>query len=99
MVRKTRSLNLRFEEISIDKIEEILEKISIEIDKYIKSKTPPKTSYDLVLRVDKDHELTLIIDIGIKGSYEEVFNYESIVNDVVNLSRRIFEKEIEKYRV
>lgn len=99
MVRKTRVMNLRIENIDTRVIAEILEKISSEIDKYIREKTPPRTDYDLVLSIDKDDELTIVVDIGIIGSYEDVVDYKSIVNDIVNLSKRIFEQELEKYRL
>lgn len=99
MVKKIRVLNLRIKDIDADKIIEILEKISNEVDRYIREKTPPKTDYDFILSVDKSDELTLVVDIGIIGSFDDVFDYKTIVNDIVNLSRRIFEKELEKYRM
>ncbi len=99
MVKKIRRIGLKLRDISLDDLLDILERLELEIRRYLHNKLPPKTDYDLILSVEKNDVLTLNIDIGIIGEYEDIIDYKAIVNDTINYARRFFEKELKKYRV
>jgi len=98
LVKKIKVLNLKIKELNLDVLEDILLKVERSVEDYLKQKLPPKAEYDLILRIDKNDDITLYIDIGVIGIYEDLIDYNKIIGDAINLARRIFEEKIKRYR-
>ncbi|MMZ69304.1 hypothetical protein D1872_321200 [compost metagenome] len=43
-------------------------------------------------------KITLFLDIGVKAGYTDIMNYNKILGDTINEARRIFERELKKYK-
>jgi len=98
LARKVKILNLDLEKIDLDVLEKILYSVEKEIRNYLADKLPRRTEYDLVLGVEKSDNITLYIDLGVIGGYDDIINYDEIVRDAINVARNVFERELEKYR-
>lgn len=96
--KKIHKIGLKLSDITLEDLLDLLNYLEIEIEKYLKTKLPPKTDYDLVLSIEKNNIITFTIEIGIMGRYEDLIDYKAIINDTINYARRIFEKELKKYR-
>ncbi|RLG81523.1 MAG: hypothetical protein DRO13_00920 [Thermoprotei archaeon] len=98
MDKRVREIGIKLEELDLDKLSAILEKVEREISNYLKEKIPRKAEYDLVLCIDRNDKITLYIDLRIIGIYDDIINYDRIVGDAINVARKAFEREIRKYR-
>ncbi|MET1160630.1 MAG: hypothetical protein ABWW65_06690 [Thermoprotei archaeon] len=98
MAKKIKEIGIKLENIDHNKLVEILTEIERAVRRYLTEKLPHKADYDLILSVEKNDKITLLIDIGIIGVYEDIIDYESIARDAVNVARRVFEERIKEYR-
>lgn len=98
LARRARPLNLRVEDIDVDELTAILSRVENEVSKFIRERISPSIDYYLVLGLSKSDSLTLVIDLNFAGRYEDVSSYKSIIDDAIEIGRRVFEREIERYR-
>jgi len=98
LAKRVKILNLDLEKIDLDILEKILYIVEKEIRKYLADKLPRRTEYDLVLGVEKNDNITLYIDLGVIGGYDDIINYDEIIRDAINIAKNVFEKELEKYK-
>ncbi|WP_052833831.1 hypothetical protein [Staphylothermus marinus] len=100
-MRKTRIkiLNLNLEEIKLDDLTNITEHVEKHIREYLEQVLPPKSEYDIIVKaVHEGDKITLFLDIGVKAGYTDIMNYNKILGDTINEARRIFERELKKYK-
>jgi hypothetical protein len=97
--QKIKILNLELERIDLNTLLNIADKVEKGIRRFLDEKLPPKSEHDLIISIthEGDH-ITLSIDVGVKAGYADLINYDKIVGDAINIARRIFEREIKKYR-
>jgi len=97
LARKVKNIGLNLSNINVDDLMDIVEKLDMEIRRFLKSKLPPRVEYDIVISIEKKDVVTITIDIHILGGYGDLVDYDSIVNDAVNYARRLFEEYLRKY--
>ncbi len=98
---KTRSkeLDLDLNKIDLIVLEDIIRKIEEAIENYLSERLPPKSEYDIIIKLDKKTDnIVFNIDIGVKGGYSDIIDYDRLVEDAINIARRLLENELKKYR-
>ncbi len=98
MAKKIKSLNLALVELTNEKLGEIASKIVDKVEEFLSEVLPRKTEYDLTVKlVKKEDHIDFIIDLGIRGGYIGVINYEKLIGDAINIARRVLENELRKF--
>ncbi|ADI32691.1 hypothetical protein [Staphylothermus hellenicus] len=100
-MRKTRikTLNLNLEEIKLEDLANIIEYVEEHVREYLEQVLPPKSEYDIIVKITHEGDkITLFLDIGVKAGYIDIMNYNKILGDAINEARRIFERELRKYK-
>ncbi len=98
MAKKVKSLNIALIELTNGKLEEIASKIVDKVEEFLSGVLPPKTEYDITVKlVKKEDRVDFVIDLGVRGGYSGVINYESLISDAVNIARRVLENELRKF--
>ena len=98
---KTRSkeLDLDLNKIDIIVLEDIIRKIEEAVENYLGERLPPKSEYDIIIKLDKKADkIVFNVDIGVKGGYSDIIDYERLAEDAINIARRLLENELKKYR-
>jgi len=98
LARKANSASLNIDSITLDDLVMLAEKLESSIRAYLKQKLPSKDEFDITISIEKREGLTISIDIGIIGKYEDLLDYKAIIGDAINYARKVFETELEKYR-
>lgn len=92
-------LDLKLDEIELEDLIKITDHIEERIREYLEQVLPPKSEYDIIVKAEHEGDkITLYLDIGIRAGYTDIMDYDKIIGDVINVARRIFEKELSRYR-
>jgi len=99
LVKKTKTLNLDLNKLDEKTLTSILSRIESTLKDFLDKKLPPKSEYDLILSISKEEDkITLLIDVGIKGGYSDIYDYDTIIGDAINVARKEFERIIKQYK-
>lgn len=96
---KSKDLDLDLNKIDIMVLEDIIRKIEGAVENYLSERLPPKSEYDIIIKLDKKTDkIVFNVDIGVKGGYSDIIDYDKLVEDAINIARRLLENELKKYR-
>ncbi len=99
MPKKTRIIGIDFSRIKPETLSHIASIVERTVKDFLEENLPPKSEYDLVLSLENTGDRILFtIDIGVKGGYTDIVDYDRIIDEAINTARKALENELKKYR-